>query len=158
GQQTDTASISATYEDDCENSVDLKASDDANYFGAAPSITIKKDVVCDDTGDPLKDGASLLSGDVHYRVTVTNDGNVALAAPDVTDDPAFTTLGDPIESGGDPTLNHNGILDVGETWTYAAVGAWAAGTQSDTATATDSFTDSANNPWSAGVDGKGVTD
>src|SRR5262249_33561017 len=43
------------------------------------------------------------------------------------------------ESGGNPALNGNGTLDVGETWTYIATGAWAPGQHSDTATATDSY-------------------
>src|SRR5262249_20361168 len=102
---------------------------------------ITKDVVCVENGQVVKlgDGANLLSGDVHYQIQVTNDGNVALAAPTVTDVPAFLTLGTPTESGGNPALNGNGTLDVGETWTYIATGAWAPGQHSDTATATDSY-------------------
>jgi len=42
----------------------------------------------------------------------------------------------------------NGILDVGETWTYDVTDTWAAGTHTNTADAAASFTDSAGNTWS----------
>src|SRR5262249_38721173 len=125
-----------TAPDACGDTATVTASDIAQYLGVTPHIEITKDVVCVDNGVVvLPDGANLLSGDVHYQIKVTNDGTVALSAPTVTDVPALA-LGAPTESGV-----QNGILDVGETWTYIATGAWAPGLNSDTATATATATD-----------------
>src|SRR5207253_1341214 len=52
---------------------------------------------------------------ITYTVTVVNEGNVTLAGVVVTDTrcPPAVRSG---QAGGD--LNGNGLLDVGETWTY----------------------------------------
>ncbi|WP_256808800.1 DUF11 domain-containing protein [Bradyrhizobium sp. Bra64] len=144
GQQTNTATVSATYTDACENQATASGSDDANYFGAAPSITIDKNIICADDNSVLsadsvvnllKDG----DGMVEYQIVVTNNGNVDLAGPTVTD--TKLTLGSPTES-----ISADGILEVGETWTYTVTAAWlAGGPNTNTANATDSFTDSAGN-------------
>jgi len=56
--------------------------------------------------------------DIAYTIKVHNDGNMSLTGVVLTDSLVGLTLGSPAESGGDPLLNGNGILDVGETWTY----------------------------------------
>ena len=71
------------------------------------------------------------AGDVvHYTITLHNTGPTdALTGVTLTESLAPISLGagDPVESGGNPLLNHNGILDVGETWTYHATYTVAAG-------------------------------
>ena len=52
--------------------------------------------------------------DITYTITLVNDGNVTLHNVAFTD-PSLGTLSAPTESGG-----IDGILDVGETWTYTA--------------------------------------
>jgi hypothetical protein len=61
------------------------------------------------------------AGDViTYEIVVTNDGNVTLTGVVVSDpllEGANGTLGAAVETGG-TGVNGDGILDVGETWTY----------------------------------------
>ena len=65
-----------------------------------------------------------------WTYNVTNTGNVALSGVTVSDsDPSVR----PFFNGGDD--NGNGLLDVGETWTYAAVGTAVVGQYSNTGTA-----------------------
>ncbi|MEZ4636197.1 MAG: hypothetical protein R2856_14750 [Caldilineaceae bacterium] len=53
------------------------------------------------------------AGDViNYTIVVTNTGNTSLTGVTVSD-PLITTLAGPVES-----LNSDGVLEVGETWTY----------------------------------------
>ena len=57
---------------------------------------------------------------INYTITVINDGDTTLTNVDATDtlpDGSSGTLSGPIEAGGTGT-NGDGILDVGETWTY----------------------------------------
>ncbi|AUH64294.1 DUF7507 domain-containing protein [Paracoccus zhejiangensis] len=63
-------------------------------------------------------------GTLTYTITIANTGNIALTNPAISDQiqrgstaPVPPTTG-PTRSGGD--TNGNGVLDVGETWTYAA--------------------------------------
>ncbi|MBR1179841.1 hypothetical protein JQ617_38145 [Bradyrhizobium sp. KB893862 SZCCT0404] len=145
GQESDTASVIAgTVTDDCGNTATPTAHDDANYFGAAPSMSIDKYIVCEDgTFGPFGKGSDttvpkLLSGDVNYVIAVTNTGNVTLDNLLVTDLSGLTlTLSQTLSTGaGDLSF------DQGDVWVYTAVGTWAKGTQSNTAEATASFTDS----------------
>jgi uncharacterized repeat protein (TIGR01451 family) len=53
--------------------------------------------------------------DITYTITLVNDGNVTLHNVTFTD-PSLGTLSAPTESG-----DTNGILEVGETWTYSAL-------------------------------------
>ena len=55
--------------------------------------------------------------DITYTITVLNDGNMTLTGVALSD--SLLTLGAPTESGGSGT-NGDGLLDVGETWTYTA--------------------------------------
>ncbi len=147
GQNTNTGEAAVTFTDACGNKAPLDVTNDANYFGAAPNISIDKYIVCPDgQKGPFQQGDNttipkLLSGDVNYVIKVTNTGNVALSNLQVADLNA-TLGGTHTESGGSGT-NGDGILDVGETWAFTAVGAWAAGSNTNTAEATASFTDSA---------------
>ena len=57
---------------------------------------------------------------IGYAISVTNDGNVTLTNPDVTD-PSVGDLA-AVVSGGFNTgdTDHDGNIDVGETWQYSA--------------------------------------
>jgi len=57
---------------------------------------------------------------ISYAISVTNDGNVTLTNPDVTD-PSVSDLA-AVVSGGFNTgdTDHDGNIDVGETWQYSA--------------------------------------
>jgi uncharacterized repeat protein (TIGR01451 family) len=57
---------------------------------------------------------------ISYAISVTNDGNVTLTTPVVTD-PSVSDLA-AVTSGGFNTGDgdHNGKIDVGETWQYSA--------------------------------------
>ncbi len=148
--QTNTADVSATFKDSCDNEASPSGSDDANYFGAAPALTIDKNIICDDDGDvlPADTVVNLLKdadGKVQYQIVVTNTGNVAFVDPTVTD--SVLTLGSHTDTevvGGTGTAGDN-VLDVGETWTYTVLADWAAGSHTNTAEVVTSYTDSAGN-------------
>jgi len=125
GQQKNTATATGSY-----GGQTYQDSDDAFYYGATPSIVLKKQVWdgaqwldADTATGPL-----LVSGPVQFRVIVTNTNGVTLTNVQVTD-PAY---------GGTISLNDT-TLAPGE-W---AIGTfempWAAGQQKNTATATGSY-------------------
>ena len=80
-----------------------------------PSFTIEKILVDinNDTSDTLVNAAG---DELTYRVTLFNDGTQALTGVTLSDS-LPVTVGSPVETGGSGT-NGDGILDVGETWTY----------------------------------------
>ncbi|MBR0793507.1 hypothetical protein JQ631_30890 [Bradyrhizobium manausense] len=149
--QTNTANVSASFTDDCGNSANPTDSDVANYFGANPSLTISKDIICPDDGDVLKADTSInllkdADGKVEYRITVTNTGNVAFVNPVVTD--SKLTLGAHTDTETGTGTAGDNTLDVGETWTYTVLAAWAAGgPNTNTADVSVSYTDSAGNSF-----------
>src|SRR5439155_1610030 len=77
----------------------------------SPAFTITKSAT-------VADGTADKAGDVvNYTITVTNTGNISLTGLAVTDQVesyAGTTVSGPASGDG----NGNGVLDVGETWTY----------------------------------------
>ncbi len=84
------------------------------------------------------DGLSIQRGaPVTWTYTVRNTGNVGVAGIVVSDNQTGVT---PVYASGD--LNNNGILDVGETWTYTASGTALGGTYSNVGTVRGSVTDS----------------
>jgi hypothetical protein len=68
---------------------------------------------------------------------VRNTGNVGLSGVVVRDDQAGVV---PVYASGD--VDGNGILDVGETWTYVASGTARSGNYSNIGTVNGNFTDS----------------
>jgi uncharacterized repeat protein (TIGR01451 family) len=69
----------------------------------------------------VADGTADADGDViNYTINVTNDGNMTLTSPAVSD-PSVSMLA-PVLSGGFNAgdANHDGELDLGETWQYTA--------------------------------------
>ena len=63
--------------------------------------------------DPQGDGDAVPGKPIVYTFTVTNESNVTLGEVELSD-----SLVSPIFEGGD--TNGNGLLDVGEVWTYTA--------------------------------------
>ncbi len=57
---------------------------------------------------------------IQYGITVTNDGNMTLTSPVVSD--SFASHLHALETGGfnNGDIDHDGKIDVGESWTYAA--------------------------------------
>jgi hypothetical protein len=86
------------------------------------------------------DFLTILAGTpVTWTYTVRNTGNVGLSGVVVADDHAGVV---PVYSSGD--LDGDGILDVGETWTYTASGNASAGNYSNVGNATGRYMDSQN--------------
>ena len=114
----------------------VTANDPANYFGAKPSITIKKSVNGDDADNPP--GPTVLAGStVTWAYLVANTGNVALANVKVSDDKI-----------GAVTCP-KATLAVAESITCTASGIAIAGAYKNTGTATGDYsttTVTASNP------------
>ena len=143
GQFTNIGSVSAS---DAFTGIAVATdADPSNHFGAVPQIEIEKLVSVSGAGGPFVDadsptGPTLVSSgpapEFRYEVSLgTGLGSVPLSSVTVTD----SVLG-PIAFGG---VGDDGdlILEAGETWIYTATGTWAAGQQTNTGTATGSFTD-----------------
>ena len=127
GQHTNTVTATTTYKGE-----DYTASDDANYFGAAPDIEIKK-LLSIDNGetweDASKPGPSISSDTVpKFKFIVKNIGNVDLTNVSITDD----VLGE-ISSVGELTVN--------QEKEYVVTGTWESGQHENEATASGKFTD-----------------
>jgi hypothetical protein len=121
--------------------------DDATYFGAVADIAIEKLVSVDGgvTYVPADDPPfpTLPSGgpDPMYRFDVTiGTGNVGLINVVVNDPSLGGNIPGP--TNGDDT---DGVLEPGETWEYFAIGMWAVGEQTNTATAFGEYTDDGDN-------------
>ncbi|RIA09017.1 putative repeat protein (TIGR01451 family) [Flavobacteriaceae bacterium MAR_2010_72] len=85
---------------------------------------------------------------IHYTITLANTGNTTVYDPVVSDPDATTG---PTYASGD--TDNDGVLDVGETWTYNATHTI---TQNDSDS--DSFTNTATGSGSADNDGDGLGD
>jgi len=85
------------------------------------SITVERlpHVVLDKVAT-VTDGTADIGETISYAISVTNDGNVTLTAPVVTD-PSVSDLA-AVTSGGFNAgdTDHDGKIDVGETWQYSA--------------------------------------
>jgi hypothetical protein len=132
GQQTHTGTVSGQ-----ANSQMVMASDSAYYFGATAGIGIQKLVNGQDADAPPGPTYDVGST-IIFSYTVTNAGNIALSNVVVVDDNG--TPGNaaddfsPSYTGGD--ANGNGLLEVGESWTYVAIRTAVAGQQASLATVT----------------------
>jgi uncharacterized repeat protein (TIGR01451 family) len=110
GQQTDRASAVASVSDGVNSAPVVVLPDDANYFGAQPSLNIVK------TADPSGQVADVAGEAISYTITVANTGNQSLTGI-VVSDPNATAQAPTYVSGDAGVI---GTLDVGETWTYSA--------------------------------------
>ena len=109
GQQTNVGTVTAQ---DANNPPGTTVTDDnpANYFGDAPGINIVKEAVPGQIADVA--GETL-----NYTITVANTGNTTLTGVVVTDPNANAGS---IVRGADAVGDNDGLLEVGETWTYTA--------------------------------------
>ncbi len=74
----------------------------------APNYTIVKTATVDDGGSSVDEAGDV----INYTIVVANTGNTSLTGVSVSD-PRITNLAGPVESA-----NSDGVLEVGETWTY----------------------------------------
>ncbi|MEA1866066.1 MAG: hypothetical protein U9N46_12925, partial [Euryarchaeota archaeon] len=128
GQHTDTATVTGDFDGQTYSDTD-----DANYYGASPSIDVEKYVSVDggtnwdDADNPT--GPYMLSGtDPQFKFVVTNTGNVELTGISLTDtdfDLSGCTLTDPLAADA--------------SFDCSVTGTWAAGQHTDTATVTGDF-------------------
>ena len=138
GQYTNTAVVTTTF-----GTTVVKDTDIANVFGYQPSITITK-AVNGQAADTMFTAVHVPAGTTvtwTYSVTNTTTGvptPIALGGVAVTDDHGTPAIaGDdftPPFVGGD--TDGDGMLDVGEVWTYRATGQVPAGLYVIVATAT----------------------
>ena len=109
------------------NSQTYSSSDPGYYYGGQPGVQIKKYINGDDAESIP--GPSITPGTaVTWTFIVTNTGSVAVSNLLVTDSQAGIV---PLYQSGD---DGNGLLDVGESWTYQAAGTAQIGQQGNTGT------------------------
>ena len=146
GNYSNIGSASGSFTDTAGHTGTDTATDGSSYFGANPHITLDKKTNGVDHGLNIFQGQA-----VTWTYDVKNDGNVALANVVVKDDNGTVGTGDDfnataITSGGFNTgdINHNGLLDINETWHFQATGTAQLGSYVNNATATtNAFVDTA---------------
>ncbi|GFP74495.1 beta strand repeat-containing protein [Clostridium fungisolvens] len=126
GQHTNTATATGVFQGQT-----VSDTDQANYFGIAPSIAVKKEVSPDNgvtwLDAEVPPGPSIPQGtDPQFRFTVTNNGNVTLTNVQVTDD-VYGLI------GSLPSLAP------GASFQWMITRPWAAGQHVNMATATGVF-------------------
>ncbi len=133
GQYTNWATATG---DPTNGDPEVTDSDPANTFGSTGGIAVVKYVNGDDA-DTAPGVWVPTGGAVTWTYDVTNTGNVALANVGVSDDNAT-----PGSTGDDFTATYqsgdtdnDGLLDLGETWTFQATGTATAGLHTNIATA-----------------------
>ncbi|MGI8979635.1 MAG: DUF7507 domain-containing protein, partial [Pirellulaceae bacterium] len=133
GQHTNTATASGSSSD----GQTVSDTDDGNYFGVTAGIDIEKAVNGQDAD--IAPGPTLPAGSTAtFTYAVRNTGNVPLANIVVRDNNG--TPGNPADdfnptfTGGD--VIPNGLLDLGEVWTYVASRTVTAGQYTNVATVT----------------------
>ncbi|QKC70604.1 beta strand repeat-containing protein [Mesorhizobium loti] len=142
GNYSNVGTATGSFTDDASHVATPSATDGSSYFGADPEIAIDKVTV---DGTTSGDGLNILAGEaISWKYTVTNVGNVALSGVNVTDNQGVTVT--PDLSGGFNVgdTNHDGMLDLTETWTFTGTGVAEKGNYSNVGTATGSFTDDAS--------------
>ena len=132
GQHSNEGIASATYTDDAANTETVTEKDKAHYFGADPSISLSKSAA------PTT--YNTVGQVITYTYTITNTGNVTLTGPfSVTDNKTGT-----ISPCGSGPLAPAGTTSC--TATYSVTQADInAGSITNTATATATYTDDAGN-------------
>ena len=97
-----------------DHDIDNTATANSNETGSSSDsaevpLVFNPDLSVTKTAD--RDFVTTPNDNINYTIVVTNDGNVSLTNVVPTD--SLITLSSPVESGV-----ANGVLDVGETWTY----------------------------------------
>ncbi|VIO72263.1 hypothetical protein CI1B_39070 [Bradyrhizobium ivorense] len=157
GAYTNKGTASGSFTDDAGHVAAPTASDTSGYTGVNPAIHIEKVTTGVDSVTIVNnvvtphlatgDGLSFLAGyGVTWTYTVTNAGDVPLSNIAVTDNqpgisPTAVLQADHVHNVGD--ANNNGLLDLGESWTFTASGTAILGDYSNTGMAGGSFTDTA---------------
>ena len=154
GQQTNVGTVTAQ---DANSPPDTPVTDDnpGNYFGVGPAIQVVK-LVNGQDADSAPGPHVAVGSTVTFTYEVTNTGNILLANVVVSDD----KLG-PIAGPASGDANGDGLLDLGETWTYTTTATAVAGQQTNvgTATAQDAIigiTVTDNNPGNYFGDAPGI--
>jgi uncharacterized repeat protein (TIGR01451 family) len=133
GQHTNTATVSGL---DTALSLTVSDSDTDNHFGSAPGINVVK--LTNGTDNNTAPGPFVPVGStVTFTYNVSNPGNAPLSGVVVRDDAGSGSTVDDFNAtfaGGD--ANANGLLDVGETWTFTASRFATPGQYTNNATAT----------------------
>ena len=152
GYQLDTATATGTVTDNSGNTGTVTATDQANYTGVTPSISIDKQISVNggatwqDMGvnNLAQDPIVLTGATIEERVIVTNTGSIALTSMSVSDISTTGTFpADFTFNGGTAVV---GTLGANQTITSdVATFHASAGQQLDTATASATATDSADN-------------
>ncbi|MDH3302638.1 MAG: hypothetical protein OES24_19235, partial [Acidimicrobiia bacterium] len=148
GQHTNTATVDSSYTDDGGNTFTDSQTDDANYFGADPSVNIVK-LFADDSVIAGGAGSS-------FTLVVTNDGNVDLDGVSITDSVDGRLLVGDVSSGDADCSASSGQnvscvadLTVGESATITVTFSVDSSTPADevdnTADASGSYTDDVGN-------------
>ena len=98
---------------------DVDTNTTVHFVTAVPSYSIDKTVT--DVGGDGPAGSADQAGDlIAYQIVVNNTGNQSITGASLSDpllQGANGSLSAPTETGGTGT-NGDGVLDVGETWTY----------------------------------------
>ncbi|MCP4081822.1 MAG: hypothetical protein GY743_16405, partial [Planctomycetaceae bacterium] len=115
GSYTNTAEGDGSADTDGDGTGDTAVDSDEDETvnaNQSPSISTVKDFADIDGGALTEyDTVGQL---INYTITLTNDGNVTVYNPTMAD---ATADGSPAR-GADAPGNNDGVLDVGETWTY----------------------------------------
>ncbi len=107
---SNTATASGIY----NNVANTDTDDDEQRLTRIPEISTVK-TFTDINGNPALTQYSSLNDVINYTITVQNTGNVTITQVSVSDNNADAAS---VYSSGD--TNGNGIMEVGETWTYTA--------------------------------------
>jgi hypothetical protein len=145
GVYSNTGTASGDYTDDIGQTTSPEATDTSGYTGVEASIAIDKDTQVTADGTSVE-GKSVLAGTpITWVYTVTNDGDVALANVDVSDDQGVVVSPELSGAYNVGDTNTDGLLDTDETWIFTATGVAGEGDYSNTGTATGDYTDDCGN-------------
>lgn len=114
---TVTGTGSADLNEDGTGDTDVSDDDDATVNANQDSsiVTVKTATDIKDDADTIKAKYDTVGDEISYQITLTNNGNITVYNPSVSDSKATTG---PTYVSGD--MNNNSKLDVSEAWLYEA--------------------------------------